>query len=91
MRIEEALLLEDEHSGKKLYYFEGRNTPVVARSVAEARKNMKRGGKKLVKVRKPTESEMKQIRNDKWITTRVDGKSKRKSSFGKGRGFGPPR
>ena len=42
MRIEE-LITEDEHSGKKLYYFEGRNTPIVAKSADEARRKMKRG------------------------------------------------
>ena len=89
MRVEE--LFEDQHSGKKLFYFKGRNTPIVARTADEARKKMKRGGKELVKVRTPTETEMRQIRNDKWVTTRVDGKSKEKSSYGKGRGYGPPR
>ena len=76
---------------KKLYYFEGRNTPVVATSAAEARSKKKRGGSKLVKVRTPTDSEKKTISSGNWVRTRKDGKSPAKSAYGKGRGQGPKR
>lgn len=75
----------------KLYYFEGRNTPIAANSAAEARKKKKRGGDKLVKVREPNATEKKQMSKGTWVRTRKDGKSPEKSKHGKGRGYGPPR
>lgn len=75
----------------KLYYFSSRNTPVVAESASEARRKKKRGGDKLVSTRTPNETERKQIRNGRWVRTRRDGQSPKKSKYGKGRGKGPPR
>jgi hypothetical protein len=75
----------------KLYYFSGRNTPVVASSAAEARKKKKRGGDQIVSVRTPSSSDQKKMAKGDWVTTRKDGKSKAKSAHGKGRGYGPPR
>ena len=75
----------------KLYYFQGRNTGIAARSVEEARQKKKRGGDKLMGVRTPTPSENRQMEKDIWVRTRLDGKSPEKSSMGHGRGFGPPR
>lgn len=80
-----------DEAATKLYYFEGRNTPIVASSVADARKKKKRGGDKLVKVRIPTAAEKKKMANGEWVRTRKDGKSPEKSKHGKGRGQGPPR
>lgn len=76
---------------KKLYFFEGRNTAVVASSAKEARAKKKRGGDKIVAVRTPSAADKKKIANDTWVTTRRDGKSKAKSAYGKGRGYGPKR
>lgn len=78
-------------SEKKLYFFEGRNTAIVASSAKEARAKKKRGGDKIVAVRKPSASDKKAIANDRWVRTRKDGKSPAKSKYGKGRGYGPPR
>lgn len=75
----------------KLYYFQGRNTPVVASSAAAARKKKKRGGNEIVKVRTPNASEKKAMANGRWVRTRKDGKSPNKSQYGKGRGKGPKR
>jgi len=75
----------------QLYYFEGRNTAVVATSIRRARVAMKRGGSKLVSTRKPTDSEKKQLLKGVWLRNRKDGKTPEKSAHGKGRGFGPPR
>ncbi len=75
----------------KKYFFEGRNTAVLATSAADARKKKKRGGQKIVSVRKLTAQERKQAAAGRWVSTRRDNKSKAKSSFGKGRGYGPPR
>ena len=75
----------------KLYYFEGRNTAVVADNASEARRKKKRGGDKIVAVRTPNESERAQIAAGRWVRTRKDGKSPNKSRYGKGRGKGPPR
>lgn len=80
-----------DEAATKLYYFEGRNTPIAASSVTEARKKKKRGGDKLVKVRTPTASEKKAMGRGEWVRTRKDGKSPEKSKYGKGRGKGPPR
>ena len=81
----------DSAAETKLYYFEGRNTPIAATSVTDARKKKKRGGDKLVKVRTPTAAEKKKMGNGEWVRTRKDGKSPAKSKHGKGRGYGPPR
>lgn len=75
----------------KLYYFEGRNTPVVASSAAAARKKKKRGGNKIVAVRTPSASDRKAMAKGRWVRTRKDGKSPSKSKYGKGRGYGPKR
>ena len=77
--------------GSKLYYFEGRNTAIVASSAAEARKKKKRGGDKIVAVKAPSASDKKTIASGRWVRTRKDGKSPEKSKYGKGRGYGPPR
>lgn len=76
---------------KKLYFFEGRNTGIVASSAAEARKKKKRGGDKIVAVRKMSASDKKTASKGRWVRTRKDGKSPQKSKYGKGRGKGPPR
>lgn len=76
---------------KKLYYFSGRNTPVVASSAAEARKKKRRGGDKIVSVRTPSASDKRKMAKGTWVTTRRDGKSKATSKYGKGRGYGPKR
>lgn len=76
---------------KKLYYFSGRNTPIVATCAKEARAKKKRGGDEIVAVRTPSAADRKKIANDKWVTTRRDGKSKAKSAYGHGRGYGPKR
>lgn len=75
----------------KLYYYEGRNTPIVAESAAAAKAKKKRGGDKLVSVKSPSAGDSKAIAAGRWVRTRKDGKSPEKSSVGKGRGFGPPR
>jgi hypothetical protein len=75
----------------KLYYFEGRNTGIAARSEEEARAKKKRGGEALVKVRTPSEAEKRQMDKGLWVRTRADGKSPGKSELGKGQGYGPPR
>lgn len=75
----------------KLFFFEGRNTGIAARSVEEARKKKKRGGDKLVAVRTPSAADKKKMDRGEWVRTRADGKSPEKSSLGKGRGQGPPR
>jgi hypothetical protein len=75
----------------KLYYFQGRNTPVVASSAKEARAKKKRGGDKIVSVRTPSSSDKKKMARGEWVRTRRDGKSPSKSRYGKGRGKGPPR
>ena len=76
---------------QKMYYFEGRNTPVIAESAAAARAKCKRGCGKLVKTLTPSASDKKKMAKGTWVTTRSDGKSKAKSSVGKGRGQGPAR
>lgn len=69
------------------YFFEGRNTGIIANSAAEARKKKKRGGDKIV----ATHYNITPPKSGAWDRTRRDGKSPAKSSVGKGRGFGPPR
>lgn len=69
------------------YFFQGRNTAIIANSAAEARKKKKRGGDKIVKVHR----NITPPKNGAWDRTRKDGKSPAKSSYGKGRGYGPPR
>jgi len=76
---------------KKLYFFEGRNTGVVATSAAEARSKCKRGCGKLVKTQALSASDKKAVANGRWVRTRKDGKTPEKSKYGKGRGHGPPR
>ena len=76
---------------KKLYYFEGRNTAVVASSAKEAREKKKRGGDKIVSVKTPSAADKKKMASGSWVRTRKDGKSPAKSSYGKGRGQGPKR
>jgi len=77
--------------GKRLYFFGGRNTAVVASSAAEARRRKKRGSNKIVAVRKPSAADRKTIARGGWVRTRRDGKSPKKSRYGKGRGKGPRR
>lgn len=77
--------------GKKLYFFKGRNTAVVASSAAEARSKKKRGGDEIVAVRSPSAADNKKIAKGEWVRTRKDGKSPAKSKYGKGRGYGPRR
>ena len=67
------------------YFFEGRNTAVLANTAAEARRKKRRGGDKIVAVHRNVKMPKT------WDRTRRDGKSPEKSSFGKGRGYGPPR
>jgi hypothetical protein len=76
---------------KKLYFFEGRNTGIVASSAAEARKKKKRGGDKIVATRSLSASDKKAVSKGRWVRTRKDGKSPAKSKYGKGRGYGPKR
>lgn len=69
------------------YFFESRNTGIIANSASEARKKKKRGGDKIVAVHR----NITPPKNGAWDTTRRDGKSKAKSAYGKGRGQGPAR
>ena len=69
------------------YFFEGRNTGIIANSASEARAKKKRGGDKIV----ATHRNIKPPKNGAWDRTRRDGKSPAKSSYGKGRGYGPKR
>lgn len=69
------------------YFFEGRNTGIIANSAAEARAKKKRGGNKIV----ATHRNITPPKNGAWDRTRSDGKSPAKSSVGKGRGQGPAR
>jgi hypothetical protein len=83
--------MKPENQGKKLYFFDGRNTSIVARNEEDARKKKKRGGDKIVAVLEPSDSDKKKIDNDEWVRTRRDGKSPKQSDYGHGRGYGPPR
>jgi hypothetical protein len=76
---------------RRLYFFEGRNTGIVATSAKNARAKKKRGGDKIVAVRSLSAADRKADRAGRWIRTRRDGKSPAKSKYGRGRGFGPPR
>ena len=69
------------------YFFEGRNTGIIANSAAEARKKKKRGGDKIV----ATHRNITPPKGGGWDRTRKDGKSPAKSAYGKGRGYGPKR
>ena len=69
------------------YFFANRNTGIIANSAAEARKKKKRGGDKIVAVH----HNITPPKDGAWDRTRRDGKSPAKSSYGKGRGQGPPR
>jgi hypothetical protein len=84
-------IINFEEGSFKLYYFKGRNTGIAARSVEEARAKKKRGGDELVAVRTPSEADSKAMAAGRWVRTRRDGKSPDQSSYGKGRGYGPPR
>jgi hypothetical protein len=78
----------------KLYYFAGRNTPVVASSEAAARKKCKRGCGALVKTRSPTASENKTMARGGWVRSRASGKappSKGVVKSGGSTGYGPSR
>lgn len=77
--------------GNKLYFFEGRNTAVVAPSAKVARKQKRRGGNRIVQVLEPSSADKKAIAAGRWVRTRRDGKPPSKSRYGKGRGKGPPR
>lgn len=90
-RLEDQYGVSKADAGYKLYYFEGRNTGIAARSAEEARRKKKRGGDKIVSVRTPNEEERKAMRSGQWVRTRSDGKGPAESSRGKGRGQGPPR
>ncbi|MBI4739004.1 hypothetical protein HY772_05600 [Candidatus Woesearchaeota archaeon] len=57
----------------RLYFFEGRRTGVIARSAEEARKKLKRGGAKLVKVRALTEAERKIAARGDWVRSGPNG------------------
>lgn len=72
----------------RLYYFEGRNTGIAARSEEEARAKKRRGGEALVAVRSPSATEERQMSAGKWVRTRADGLAPGKSQVG-GTGFGP--
>jgi hypothetical protein len=69
------------------YFFEGRNTGIIANSASEARAKKKRGGDKIV----ATHRNITPPKNGAWDRTRRDGQSPAKSKYGKGRGHGPPR
>ena len=73
----------------KLYFFEGRNTGIAARSEEEARGKKKRGGEALVNVRNPSEAELRLMEGGHWVLTRSDGLPPGKSAV-EGRGVGPP-
>ena len=75
----------------KMFYFKGRNTPIIAESASAARAKKKRGGDEIVSVRKPSAADKMTISRGGWVRTRKDGKSPEKSTYGKGRGYGPPR
>ncbi|MEM8495517.1 MAG: hypothetical protein AAF663_09050 [Planctomycetota bacterium] len=76
---------------KRLYFFQGRNTGIVASSASEARAKKKRGGDKIVATRTLSEADQKKAARGEWIRTRRDGKSPDQSKYGKGRGKGPKR
>jgi LysM repeat protein len=82
---------QEKSAEKRLYFFEGRNTGIVAESEAQARAKKKRGGDNLVKVRDLSESDKKDVEAGRWVRTRQDGKSPQKSEYGKGQGYGPAR
>ena len=69
------------------YFFEGRNTGIIADSASAARAKKKRGGDKIVAVHK----NITPPKNGAWDRTRRDNKSPAESKYGKGRGQGPPR
>jgi len=84
-----TILIKQASEEYKLYYFEGRNTGIAARSEEEARAKKKRGGDKLVAVRTPSDSEKRLMESGKWVRTRYDGKPPGKSEV-EGPGMGPP-
>lgn len=91
MQAGARFFLKQSEDSYKLYYFEGRNTGIAARSEREAREKKRRGGDKLVAVRTPNDSEKRDMAAGRWVRTRRDGKPPSKSQYGKGRGYGPPR
>lgn len=66
---------------KRLYYFAGRRTAVVASSAKQARAKKKRGGDKIVSVRTPTPAQKRAIAAGRWVGTPKDRKHLR--------GYGP--
>lgn len=70
-------------AGDKLIWFQGRNTPAVAKSVEAARAKNVAGSKgPVVKVRSPNEKEAAQISKGAWVRSRPDGnKSSSSGSF----------
>jgi SPP1 gp7 family putative phage head morphogenesis protein len=80
-----------DHKGY-LVWFEGRRTCVAVaanskkEAIAIARQRKKRGGDKVVKVRRPTPAEVKIAEKGKWIRTGPNGE---KPGEGDTRGFGP--
>lgn len=75
----------------RLYYFEGRNTPVVADSAKAARAAKRRGGNRIEAVRTPSDADRRKMARGEWVRTRRDGKGPGSSKYGRGRGKGPPR
>ncbi|MGL5720306.1 MAG: hypothetical protein ACRCYP_05895 [Alphaproteobacteria bacterium] len=76
---------KDKKTGKK------RNTAVFATSAGAAKKKLRRPSAEnavVYSVRTPKAGETK---GGKWSRVRADGKSPKKSKYGKGRGFGPKR
>ena len=57
---------------KKLYYFSGRRTAVVASSAKEARAKKRRGGDKIVSIRTPTPAQKRAIAAGRWVGTPKD-------------------
>ena len=81
--------LKPDHDPKvRLYYFEGRNTGVAAYSEEEARSLKRRGGDRLVAVRKPTPKELADMQAGRWVRTRADGLPPGESRV-EGPGLGP--
>ena len=65
---------------KRLYWFSGRRTPVVASSAAQARQKKRRGGDKLVRVTTPTAAQRKTIAAGRWVGP--DSKTKHLRGYG---------
>lgn len=70
-------------SKKRIYFFSGRRTGIVATSAVQARAKKRRGGDKLVSSRTLTAAEASAARSGRWIRSRPPG-------FRSGmRGYGP--